>query len=270
MLALLVGLALPKGSPLPNPYLSKDLRPVLRIGPIEGLKPYQVVRGADWRRPGLVRLSYFYLLRKDDASKVDEVFSDPDFGLVQVMGSPVPGQRVERTRSGIRQIVQLIEVKTGERYRPVGVSGPAQLLRITEIPISDLPPNGWHRIPALENPPLPPGYPPSFKFLRGATVNSVSSDPIIPFAQRKNIDIAVMLLVPREFDEVCREAHMDLYGKSSKIIKHRDQEMIALGDKFGLLLVHIVRPPNNGPNSRSTILYLSYSFEDVVNSPRIE
>lgn len=79
-----------------------------------------------------------------------------------------------------------------------------------------------------------------------------------------------ILGIPLVIDEVCREAHIDLYDKSSKTIKHRDQEMITLGDKFGLLLVHIVRPPNNGPNSRSTILYLSYSFEDVVYSPRIE
>lgn len=270
MLALLVGLVIPKGNPLPNPYLSNRLHPVLRIEPVQRMKPYQVVRGSDWRRPGLVRLSYYYLVRSEDTTAVERIFSDPNFGLVQVMGAPVSGKRVERTHLGIRQIVQLIDVGTGERFRPGNVTGPAQLLRVTEIPIGDLPPKGWHHIPELEKPPLPPGYPPPFKFLRGATINSIASDPIIPLAQRKSVDIAVMLLVPRRFDQVADEARRELQSLGPKTIEHRDQVMFTLGDKFGLMLVHIVRPPDNGPNGLSTTLYLSYSFIDHENSPRIE
>ena len=72
------------------------------------------------------------------------------------------------------------------------------------------------------------------------------------------------------FDQVAEEARRELQVLRPKTIEHRDQVMFTLGDMFGLMLVHIVRPPNNGPNGLSTTLYLSYSFIDLENSPRIE
>lgn len=168
--------------------------------------------------------------------------------------------------NGMRQVVAVSDLEPGQHVKWAKVTGPARLITVSEFPLMDEVPIDWHQDPVLQQPPLPPSFPPPYSFIRGHEVHTVSSQPLIPRGFRSNFWTHVFVNVPGTPTSVIDQIQRDLpphewqFKLSNDIMRaHR------LDRSAGLISIEVVPHPERNP----TEIRLNYCFEDPENRPRI-
>src|SRR5262249_12414834 len=101
--------------------------------------------------------------------------------------------RATRVQDGVQQMVTVVSLEEGERWRWANLYGPATIVTVKEFPLENPAPAPGHRVPDLMRPPLPPDFPPHYAFVKGLKLRDIFSDPIIPRNFRESFGIQVRL-----------------------------------------------------------------------------
>lgn len=270
MLAAFALLLLPSKSPVPNAFMSTELKPILPIQALANLPRHSVTRGSSWKKGGLVRLNFYYRFGKDEGPTLEDFLAEKGFTKQEFGFGPSPGVRAVRDGNNLRQVVGVTTLEAGTYWKWANLSGPAKLVTVSEFPISDALPVGWHKSEELEKPPLPPTYPPPFEFAKLAEVTGVVSESLIPRNFRTLFWSQVATLIPGDRQAVIalirREATDSQWTlretKSSFRLEKKDE-------KVGLLAIDLGPTLEAGTKKARTEVRFNYSFNDPSNLPRI-
>jgi hypothetical protein len=271
MLALLAALALSSGRVLPNGFLSTRLQPILEVEHLRGIPRATVTRGGSWRPGGKVRLNYFYKFRKGSGPTHKQILTEPGFIEEPMPFRGPPAMRAVRVREGIRQIVWIAELDEGVSWRWTGISGPATLVSVSEIPMDDVPQARWHNEPVLNTPPIPVGFPPAFKFLAKSQLSRIDWEPILPRFYRLSVSVQVRLVGDETPEELGKRALQELTGDYWKLSGSGSSFRFArIKPGYGLQSVEIAKPLAPAASAYPHEVILTYTFADPENAPRIE
>jgi hypothetical protein len=271
MLALIVGLLLPPGTPLPDPLLPTSLRPALPVSALQNETPVKVFRGNYWRQGEYQRISFAYRLAPDPNRKVEDVAREKDFMVGSFPNPSGIHTRLVRDVGGIRQSVALLDLNGNEQYGWTPVLGKGQFALVTEMPSQYPAPNQWQARSMSAPPPLPPHYPPSFRFLKKAALDTVMTDSFISLAPRLTYSIQVVLTLKKPYMEVRDEALAELSAKGWEARDGKAVCGLRLTDaRFGLVAMGIEMARDQTQPEVQCLVRLSYSYRDNMHSPRIE
>ena len=269
MLAILAALVLSPARVLPEPFLSPELEPILPVEHLRDIPRFSVARGGSWRPNGLVRLTYYYRFPKGRGPTHKDFLSEPGFMEEPSRFGNNPSVRAARILDGIRQTVSVSELEPGVNWRWAKLTGPATVVAVTEFPLIETLPR-WHNIPSLNEPHLPPGFPPDLRFLKNTKVVAIDCDPIIPRFYRTAVSMMIKLTSIELASNLLELAKQDFGPEEWKPNKITGGRRFARKvPSFGLQSAEIYRSQTPSPN-RLTEITLTYSFADPENAPRIE
>lgn len=270
MLAAFALLLLPTKSPVPNAFMSTELKPILPIQALANLPRHSVTRGSSWKKGGLVRLNFYYRFDKNQGPELEDFLAEKGFTKQEFGFGPSPGIRAVRDGNNLRQVVGVSTLEAGTYWKWANLNGPAKLITVSEFPISDTRPLGWHKCKELDNPPLPPTYPPPFEFARNAEITSVVSEPLIPRNFRTSFWSQVAIMIPGDREAVIalilNEASPDQWTLHEKKASFRLERK---NEKVGLLAIDLGPTLFPTTNRARTEVRFNYTFNDPSNLPRI-
>lgn len=270
MLALIVGLLLPPGYPLPDPSLPVSMRPALPLSTLQGATPAKVYRGSYWRRGEYQRITFAYRLQRDPNRKVTDIAREKDF-VPAPLANPSSPTRVVRELNGVRQTVGLIDIQGTEQYGWAPVLGKGQFAIVTEMPSQYPVTVAWSAHGLSAPPPLPPHYPPTFKFLRQSKLDNVMADSFISGSPRLTYSIQVVLETTEPFAQVQENALAELKPMGWEGRKGKTLCGLRLLDaQFGLVGISLEEAMDKSQPDIHSIIRLSYIYRDNIHSPRIE
>lgn len=268
MLAVLAFLLIPSASPVPKAFLSTDLKPLLPVEALAGQPRHAVTRGSTWRKGGLVRLNFYYLYPKGEGPDLKMILKERGFSE-QYFGN-TPELRAARAENGIRQVVGVVDLEPGAHWKWARVTGPARVVTVSEFPLTDEIPPGWHQDPILQKPPLPPTFPPPYSFLRNHEIHGVNSQPLIPRSFRATFSTQITLTVPGELAEVMKQVSQELSAVEWKFKTYGTTTRVESANRRTGLMSLEISPPLSVANAKGrTEIRLNYSFDDPDNLPRI-
>lgn len=270
MLAAFALLLLPTKSPVPNAFMSRELKPILPIQALANLPRHSVTRGSSWKKGGLIRLNFHYRFEKDEGPVLEDFLKEKSFMKQEFGFGPSPGARAVRDGNNLRQVVGVTTIEAGTYWKWANISGPAKLVTVSEFPTSDTLPAGWHKSEELRKPPLPPTYPPPFEFSRNAEVKAVVSESLIPRNFRSSFWSQVITTIPGDrqsvIDSIRREARESQWTLRETKSTFRLEKK---GDKVGLLAIDVGPTLGLGNANAQTEVRFNYTFNDPSNLPRI-
>ena len=268
MLALLAIFILQPSRILPQPFLSTDLEPLLPVPRLEGVPRQSVTRSGSWRPGGLVRTTYYYFFPKSDAPELEVIKREGGFVEDVPAVSPGPGPRIARVRDGIRQVVWIRPIAVGETWKWANLTGPGQVVGVSDIPIEEGPRPRWHKIAEFESPTIPPGFPNGWHELASMPVIAVDTEAIIPRFQRSSYWILVRLGSQQEREPLFNDAQRSFSGPEWQALRGGPRSVLSrVRGEYGLTNVEVRDGLAHQPFK--SIVTLTYLFRDNENSPRI-
>lgn len=270
MLTAIALLVVPSLSPVPKAFLSTALKPMLPIECLANEPRFTVTRGSSWKKGGLVRLNFYYRFDKGEGPSFETILAERGF-LQQHFGfGPSPGIRAVRDANGIRQVVGVTTLEAGTVWRWAGITGPANVVTVSEFPLTDSIPKNWHREAILQKPPLPLTYPPDFRFAKEAEIQGVVSEPLIPRSFRSTFWTQVVSSLKGTRDSVVSRVLTELDERTWKI-RHTEKSFRAecIDRKLGLLSLEVGPTLDPKTPRERTEVRFNYTFLDQDNRPRI-
>lgn len=270
MLAAFALLLLPTKSPVPNAFMSTELKPILPLEALANQPRYAVTRGSSWRKGGLVRLNFYYRFEKDQGPVLDDFLSEKGFTKQEFGFGPSPGIRAVRDGNNIRQIVGVTTLEAGAYWKWANLRGPAKLVTVSEFPTTETLPVGWHQNEELTKPPLPPTYPPPFEFSRYADVQGVVSESLIPRNFRTSFWSQVITTIPGDRESVIAAIRREVQEGQWTLREAKTTFRLERnGEKVGLLAIDVGPTLETRNSQPKTEVRFNYTFNDPSNLPRI-